>query len=112
MVLDPPEVRDAVVRRLRAAAGGSGARDAVSGRRAGPAGPAAGPAAVAARAPGVRVADAAAAFAISQDAAERDLELLFVCGLPGHGPGDLIDISCEGDAITLSSPPASPARCG
>lgn len=45
--------------------------------------------------PGVSVADAAAAFGVTVRQLRSDLELLFVCGLPGHGPGDLIDISWE-----------------
>ena len=31
----------------------------------------------------------------------RDLQLLWMCGLPGHGPGDLIDLSFEGDTVTV-----------
>src|SRR5439155_15003850 len=32
----------------------------------------------------------------------RDLPLLGVCGLPGHGPGDLIDLSFEGETVTVT----------
>ena len=32
----------------------------------------------------------------------KDLELLWMCGLPGYGPGDLIDLSFEGETITVS----------
>ena len=48
--------------------------------------------------PGVRVAEAAAR--LRRDRARscaRTCELLWMCGLPGHGPGDLIDLSFEGD---------------
>ncbi len=31
----------------------------------------------------------------------RDLQLLWMCGLPGHGPGDLIDLSFEGDTVSV-----------
>ena len=54
--------------------------------------------------PGVRFAEVAALFEISEAQLRRDLNLLWVCGLPGHGPGDLIDLEFEGDTITLSEP--------
>jgi proteasome accessory factor C len=31
----------------------------------------------------------------------KDLTLLWMCGLPGHGPGDLIDISFEGETVSV-----------
>ncbi len=52
--------------------------------------------------PGVRVADAAAAFGVSESQMRRDLELLWMCGLPGYGPGDLVDLSFEGDTVTVA----------
>jgi proteasome accessory factor C len=51
--------------------------------------------------PGVRVADAAADFGVTEAQLRRDLQLLWMCGLPGHGPGDLIDLSFEGDTVTV-----------
>ena len=54
--------------------------------------------------PGVRVSGAAAVFGVSEDRLRKDLDLLWVCGLPGHGPGDLIDVEFEGDTITLLEP--------
>lgn len=54
--------------------------------------------------PGIRVAEAAAVFDISEEQLQKDLDLLWVCGLPGHGPGDLIDMEREGDTITLFEP--------
>ncbi len=54
--------------------------------------------------PGAKVADVAALFSVSPGQLSRDLELLWVCGLPGHGPGDLIDMEFEGDTITLFEP--------
>ena len=54
--------------------------------------------------PGVRVAEVADLFGVSEKQLRKDLELLWVCGLPGHGPGDLIDMEFEGDTITLSEP--------
>ena len=54
--------------------------------------------------PGVRLADVAATFGVTEDRLRKDLNLLWVCGLPGHGPGDLIDVEFEGDTITLTEP--------
>lgn len=51
--------------------------------------------------PGVRVAEAAADFGVPEAQLRRDLQLLWMCGLPGHGPGDLIDLSFEGDTVTV-----------
>ncbi|WP_243788799.1 YafY family protein [Saccharopolyspora gloriosae] len=52
--------------------------------------------------PGVPVADAAADFGVGEQQLRRDLELLWMCGLPGYGPGDLIDLSFEGETITVT----------
>ncbi|TAL25618.1 MAG: WYL domain-containing protein [Frankiales bacterium] len=54
--------------------------------------------------PGVRLAEVAADFGISEDRLRKDLNLLWVCGLPGHGPGDLIDVEFEGETVTLTEP--------
>ena len=54
--------------------------------------------------PGARLADVAADFGISEDRLRKDLNLLWVCGLPGHGPGDLIDVEFEGETVTLLEP--------
>ena len=54
--------------------------------------------------PGVSFATAAADFGVSEERLRKDLNLLWVCGLPGHYPGDLIEIEFEGDTITLSDP--------
>jgi proteasome accessory factor C len=137
VVLDPPDVRAEVVRRLRAAADGAAASAASppAGDLAGAAGPdgaARRPAAgVAARPgarprteapsddrlsrllalvpwlrarPGVSVDAAAEAFGITPRQLRDDLDLLFLCGLPGGAPGDLIDISYEGGEITVVDP--------
>ncbi|MBP2325673.1 proteasome accessory factor C [Kibdelosporangium banguiense] len=52
--------------------------------------------------PGIRVVEAAADFDVSEKQLRKDLELLWMCGLPGYGPGDLIDLSFEGDTITVA----------
>jgi proteasome accessory factor C len=52
--------------------------------------------------PGVPVAEVAADFGVTEAQLRRDLQLLWVCGLPGHGPGDLIDLSFEGETVTVT----------
>ena len=51
--------------------------------------------------PGIPTAQAAADFGISEKQLIKDLDLLWMCGLPGHGPGDLIDLSYEGGTVTI-----------
>ncbi|MEO8889352.1 MAG: YafY family protein [Jatrophihabitantaceae bacterium] len=51
--------------------------------------------------PGIATADAAADFGITEKQLIKDLELLWVCGLPGQGPGDLIDLTYEGDSVSI-----------
>ena len=51
--------------------------------------------------PGIAVAEAAADFGVTESQLRRDLTLLWMCGLPGHGPGDLIDISFEGETVSV-----------
>lgn len=53
--------------------------------------------------PGSAVADVAREFEISEAQLRKDLELIWMCGLPGYGPGDLIDINWHGDRVTLSN---------
>ncbi|SCX54863.1 proteasome accessory factor C [Klenkia marina] len=55
-----------------------------------------------ARPDGVLLADAARDFGVTEAQVQKDLELLWVCGLPGHGPGDLIDLSFEGDRVRVT----------
>lgn len=52
--------------------------------------------------PGIAVAEAAADFGVGEAQLRRDLELLWMCGLPGYGPGDLVDLSFEGDTVTVT----------
>jgi len=51
--------------------------------------------------PGISVADAAADFNVTEAQLRKDLTLLWMCGLPGHGPGDLIDLSFEGESVSV-----------
>ncbi|MFC7342715.1 helix-turn-helix transcriptional regulator [Saccharopolyspora griseoalba] len=52
--------------------------------------------------PGIPIVDAAADFGVTPQQLRKDLELLWMCGLPGYGPGDLIDLSFGSDSITVT----------
>jgi len=52
--------------------------------------------------PGILVTEAAADLGVSERQLREDLELLWVCGLPGYGPGDLIDMAFDGDRVTIT----------
>lgn len=52
--------------------------------------------------PGILISEAAADQGVTEKQLREDLELLWVCGLPGYGPGDLIDMALDGDRITIS----------
>ena len=113
-VLEPPEVRDAVIPRLRRSPPGTpssavGRTAGRSGRRRAAAAPRADRLArllnlvpyLLAR-PGIGIAQAAAELDITERQLREDLELLWVCGLPGYGPGDLIDMAFDGDNVTIT----------
>lgn len=53
--------------------------------------------------PGTPVREVAQEFGVSEEQIRADLNLLWVCGLPGYGPGDLIDVVWEGDRVTLTN---------
>ncbi len=48
---------------------------------------------------GVTVAECAANFGVSAEQLERDLWLLVVCGVPGYGPDQLVDIQFWDDGV-------------
>jgi proteasome accessory factor C len=52
--------------------------------------------------PGIAVAAAAGDLGVTECQLRDDLELLWVCGLPGYGPGDLIDMALDGDRVTIT----------
>jgi len=52
--------------------------------------------------PGIRIVDAAADLGITVSELRDDLTLLWMCGLPGYGPGDLIDIAFDDDTVTVT----------
>lgn len=63
---------------------------------------------------GVPIGAAAREFGISERQLVKDLELLFVCGLPGHLPDDLIEADWESGHVYVSNADtiARPLRLG
>lgn len=54
--------------------------------------------------PGERLADVARTFGVSEQQIARDLDLVYMCGLPGYFPGDLIEVDITSSGrITLSN---------
>lgn len=51
--------------------------------------------------PGVLVSEVCDRFGIDRAQLVQDLDLLMVCGLPGYGPGDLIEASIDGDEVNI-----------
>jgi proteasome accessory factor C len=49
--------------------------------------------------PGVSVDELARKFGVAQRDLLEDLNLVFLCGLPGYGPGDLIDVTVDADRV-------------
>ncbi|MCP9276052.1 helix-turn-helix transcriptional regulator [Mycolicibacterium arenosum] len=52
--------------------------------------------------PRITRAEAAAALGVTEKQLHVDLEQLWLCGLPGYGPGDLIDFDFEGDTVEVT----------
>lgn len=49
--------------------------------------------------PGVSVEELSQRFGMKKKDLLDDLNLVFMCGLPGYGPGDLIEVSLDDDAV-------------
>lgn len=63
--------------------------------------------------PGITVQELSERFAVDADDLLADLHLVFMCGLPGYGPGDLIDVSIDDDDrvyVTMADYFAAPLR--
>lgn len=62
--------------------------------------------------PGSRLPEVAKVFGVPERQLRADLDLIWMCGLPGHFPGDLIDVEYAGDRVTVSNadPIARPLR--
>ncbi|SUE14128.1 proteasome accessory factor C [Rhodococcus gordoniae] len=52
--------------------------------------------------PGISAAEAARDLGVTPKQVMDDLNQLWVCGLPGYGPGDLIDLSFSEDSIVVT----------
>ncbi|MGN7131761.1 helix-turn-helix transcriptional regulator [Rhodococcoides corynebacterioides] len=52
--------------------------------------------------PGISAADAAAELGVTTKQLMEDLNQLWLCGLPGYGPGDLIDLSFSEESIQVT----------
>jgi proteasome accessory factor C len=52
--------------------------------------------------PGISAAEAAAELGITTKELMNDLNQLWMCGLPGYGPGDLIDLSFSEESIEVT----------
>lgn len=53
--------------------------------------------------PDTAVGEVARQFGVDERQIRKDLDLLWMCGLPGHGPGDLMDVVYHGDRVSLSN---------
>jgi proteasome accessory factor C len=53
--------------------------------------------------PGATVADVCARFGYTPGELGKDLNLVFVCGLPGYGPGDLMDAYIDGEEVVVDT---------
>jgi proteasome accessory factor C len=63
--------------------------------------------------PGTSLASAAGIFGVPREQLRRDLDLLFMSGLPPYGPGDLIDVDVDEDGgvwISMADHFARPLR--
>jgi proteasome accessory factor C len=54
--------------------------------------------------PGISVSALAKEFGVSRDEILKDLNLLFLCGLPGYTPLELIDISFDDEVVVVRDP--------
>jgi proteasome accessory factor C len=56
------------------------------------------------RNPGISIKELAVRFEVSRDELIKDLNLLFMCGLPGYTPLELIDLSFEDGTVAVRDP--------
>ena len=54
--------------------------------------------------PGVSIAELSARFSVPQAQIESDLQLVFMCGLPGYTPYELIDVAFEDGVVSIIDP--------
>src|SRR4051794_3391042 len=53
--------------------------------------------------PDTPVTEVAREFGVTEQQIRIDLDLLWMCGLPGYGPGDLMDVVWDEDRVSLSN---------
>ena len=54
--------------------------------------------------PGVSIAELSSRFSVTQAQIESDLQLVFMCGLPGYTPYELIDVAFEDGVVSIIDP--------
>ena len=54
--------------------------------------------------PGITIQELARDFSVSEKQIRADLDLLYVCGLPGYSPLELIDIATDDDYVDIIDP--------
>ncbi len=54
--------------------------------------------------PGQSISSLARKFSVTEDQVEKDLQLIFMCGLPGYTPYELIDIVFEDGIVSVIDP--------
>ena len=54
--------------------------------------------------PGISISSLAAKFSVTEKQVENDLQLIFMCGLPGYTPYELIDIVFEDGIVSVIDP--------
>ena len=54
--------------------------------------------------PGISIEKLAAKFGVNQKQIIKDLQLIFLCGLPGYTPYELIDLTLEDGFVTIIDP--------
>ena len=52
---------------------------------------------------GAGVVEVMERFGYTEEELARDLETVFVCGLPGYGPGDLMEAFIDGDEVVIDA---------
>jgi len=54
--------------------------------------------------PGISIGKLAKQFSVSEKQVESDLQLIFMCGLPGYTPYELIDLIFEDGVVSIIDP--------
>ena len=54
--------------------------------------------------PGISIGKLAKQFSVSEKQVEKDLQLIFMCGLPGYTPYELIDLIFEDGVVSIIDP--------